>query len=220
VGKDIMKISLKILESNTEISNRILNAILPHFRSVFDKTQQSLQKIIPIKFKEVLMSEPEYSSLISGALKYELGIPDADSRIESIYDSWISSMNIEKKTISIRGNRLTGGFGISLIRSDFSDILSLPSATVVDSISGSIIPWLRWLLLEGGKILVRNYKVKYGPNPRSRTDNAIMIESSSQHWRVPAEFAGTIQNNWVTRCILKLDNIMYTILQEELEKNL
>jgi hypothetical protein len=215
-----MKISLKILENNTEIYNRILNAMLPHLQSVFDKTQKSLQKIIPTQFKEVFMSEPEYFSLISGALKYELGVPDADSRIESIYDAWISSMVIEKKTLSIKGNRIGGGFAISLIKSDFSDILDLSAATVVDSISGSMVPWIRWLLLEGGKILVREYTVKYGPNPRSRTDNAIMIRSSSQNWRVPAEFAGTIQNNWVTRCILKLDDIMYTTLQEELEKNL
>lgn len=215
-----MKISLSILESNREITNSILTAMQPHFQSVFDKTQISLQKIIPAKFKEALMSEPEYNSLVGGLLKYELGVPDASSRIESIYDAWVSSMVIDKKPISIRASRLSGGFSINLIRSDFSDILSLPSATIIDNISSSIIPWLRWLLLEGGKILVRNYKVQYGPNSRSRTDNAIMIESSSENWRVPAEFAGTIQNNWVTRSIAKLDTVMYETLEQELERNL
>jgi hypothetical protein len=215
-----MNLSLTILESDREIYNRILNAMRPHLQSVFDKTQQSLQSIIPIKFKEALMDEPEYSSLLSGILKYELGIPDASARIESIYDAWVSSMFIEKKPISIKNNQLNGGFSIRLIRSDFADILDLSASTVVDSISGSNIPWVRWLLLEGGKILVRDYRVQYGPNPRSRTDNAIMVTSSSESWRVPAEFAGTIQDNWVTRSIAKLDNIMYTTLEQELEKNL
>lgn len=215
-----MKFSLKILESNREIANSILTAMQPHFQSVFDKTQISLQKIIPVKFKEALMSEPEYNSLINSLLKYELGVPDASSRIESIYDAWVSSINIERKPIFIRGSQLQGSFSINLIRTDFSDILSLPSATIVDNISSSVVPWLRWLLLDGGKILVRNYRVQYGPNPRSRTDNAIMIESSSENWRVPAEFAGTIQNNWVTRCIAKLDTVMYETLEKELEKNL
>jgi hypothetical protein len=215
-----MKISLNILESDREIYSRILNAMRPHLQSVFDKTQQSLQSIIPIKFKEALMDEPEYSSLLSGILKYELGIPDASSRIENIYDAWVSSMVIEKKLISIRNNQLNGGFSIRLMRSDFSDVLDLSASTVVDSISGSNIPWIKWLLLEGGKILVRDYRVQYGPNPRSRTDNAIMVSSSSESWRVPAEFAGTIQDNWVTRSIAKLDNIMYTALEQELEKNL
>lgn len=215
-----MKISLSILESNREITNNILNAMQPHFQSVFDKTQISLQKIIPAKFKEALMSEPEYNSLVNGLLKYELGVPDASTRIESIYDAWVSSMNIERKPIFIRGSQLQGGFSINLIKSDFSDIMDLSVSTVTDSISQSIIPWLKWLLLEGGKILVRDYKVRYGPNSRSRTDNAIMVEASGENWRVPAEFAGTVQNNWITRCIAKLDDIMYQSLEQELERNL
>lgn len=215
-----MKISLKILESNREIYNRILNAMKPHFQSVFDKTQKNLEQIIPSKFKEALMNEPEYTSLLNGILKYELGVPDALSRIEAIYDAWVSAMIVEKTPISIKNNQLSGGFTIRLIKSDFSDVIGLPVATVVDSVSNSNIPWLRWLLLEGGKILVRDYKVQYGPNSRSRTGNAIMVTSSSESWRVPSEFAGTMQNNWVTRSILKLDNIMYRTIEEQLEKNL
>jgi hypothetical protein len=82
------------------------------------------------------------------------------------------------------------------------------------------LPWLEWLLLYGGKIIVRDYRVKMGSNNRSRTGMAVMVESSGSNWRVPTEFAGTSNNNWVTRAINKIDNKILDILETELEKSL
>lgn len=215
-----MKISLDIIESNQEIYKRILDAMKPELNRAFAATSRSLQKKISALFKDALLAEPEYNSLLSSTLKYELGIPDAASRIESLFDHWVNNMVITNKPITIKGNGFSGGFSIDMIKTDFSDVIDLPASTVVDDISGSVIPWLQWLLLEGGKILVRQYIVKYGPNQRSRTDNAIMISSSQNNWRVPAAFAGTINDNWITRAISRLDNSMYDLIEKELENNL
>lgn len=215
-----MKISIKLLDSNAVIGTKILSAIISQLQPAFTQTQQSLQQSLPKIVKDALILEPEYASLLSGQLRSELGIPDADSKIDQIFNAWSTNLLVENKPISIKGSGLSGGFSINIIKSDFSDILSLPAAVVVDNISGSVIPWLQWLLLEGNQILIRDYKLKMGPNTRSRTGNAIMVSSTKDNWRVPPQFAGTINNNWVTRAIDRLDDTVLSYIEKELERHL
>lgn len=215
-----MNISLKLLDSDSQINTKILESIRNYLQPAFNKTQQSVQRSIPSHVQAALLNEPEYTSLISGQLRAELGVPDAESRVSQIFAAWSNSVVLQSKPLSIRASRLTGGFSLSLIRSDFSDILALPAATVIDDISGSNIPWLRWLLLDGSKILVRNYTVKLGPNPRSRTGAAVMFETEGTNWRVPSQFAGTINNNWVSRALERLDDSILDNLEKELEKHI
>lgn len=214
-----MKISFKLLDSNSTITNKILDSIKDHLQPVFSKTEKNIQLIITKLVKDALMAEPEYNSLLSGQLRSELGIADSSGAINQIFDAWSSNVIIRSKPITIKASRLSGGFGLDIIKSDFSDVLSLPAATTIDSISGSVVPWLQWLLLDGNKILVRNYRVQFGPNSRSRTGNAIMV-TSEDNWRVPPQFAGTINNNWVTRAIDRIDSAVLDALEKELESNL
>lgn len=215
-----MRLSLKLIESDSQIRVQILQAIKDYIQPAFTKTQQSIQTMLPNKIKTVIMAEPEYNSLLTSQLKYELGIPDADVRIDALFDAWSQSALIDSKSIKITSQGLSGGFSINMIKSDFSDILSLSAATITDSISGQIVPWLQWLLLEGSKILIRDYKVQLGPNSRSRTGNAIMVSTQKENWRVPPEFAGTVNNNWITRAIERLDTTLLNDIEKELEKNL
>jgi hypothetical protein len=215
-----MKISIKLLDSPSVISIKILSAMISHLQPAFTKTQQALQQVLPKIVKDALVLEPEYASLLSGQLRSELGVPDADSKIDQIFNAWSTNLLVENKPISIKGSGLFGGFSINIIKSDFSDIISLPAAVVVDNTSGSIIPWLQWLLLEGNQILIRDYKLRMGPNSRSRTGNAIMVSSSKDNWRVPPQFAGTINNNWVTRAIDRLDDTVLSYIEKELERHL
>jgi len=215
-----MKISIKLLDSSSVISAKILGSIISHLQPAFTKTQQALQQILPKIVKEALILEPEYASLLSGQLRSELGVPDADSKIEQIFSAWSNNLVVQNRPLSIKGSGLSGGFSINIIKSDFSDILSLPAAVVVDSTSGSIIPWLQWLLIEGNQILIRDYKLRMGPNSRSRTGNAIMVSSTKDNWRVPPQFAGTINNNWVTRAMDRLDDSILSYIEKELERHI
>jgi hypothetical protein len=221
VAKNIMNISLKLIDSQSEINTKILNEIKNYLQPIFNKISKNIQPLLEKDIESVVKSEPEYLSLISGILRSELGIPDADQRIDRMLSAWSSSADIQTKTISIQGSRLVGGFSIYMIRSDFSDILSIPESVIVDSSSGSSIEWLRWLLLEGNKaIILRNYTVTYpGPNSRSRTGNAIMVQST-KNWRIPMAFAGSPTNNWITRAISRLDDTILNRLENELERNL
>ena len=67
--------------------------------------------------------------------------------------------------------------------------------------SGYSLPWLKWLLLDGSAILVPNHSVVFGPNPKSRTGNAIMRLDKNRGWSVPSQYQGTESNNWITRAL-------------------
>ena len=44
--------------------------------------------------------------------------------------------------------------------------------------------------------------------------------SSPQNWRMPAQYVGVADDNWVYRAISKLDSKIENMMQTELEKSL
>lgn len=196
----------------------ILESLKDQMQDVFNSSIPKIQTKIRAAVKNALQAQPEYEALTRGNLRYELGVPDSQNRADSIIDTWINNMSLEKSIIKMNNQGLSGGFSLSMISSDFADVLMLPAATVTDESNGYSLPWLKWLLLDGGKIIVKDYSVVFGPNRASRTGFAIMKKDKSSNWRVPPEFAGTISNNWATRAIDSLDESISNIIQEEIER--
>lgn len=216
-----MKITFNLTETQSSITQKILLAIRDHLSPIFTAgLGNALKPIISNEVKNAIMQEPEYISLVSGQLRSELGIPDATAKVEQIFQHWADSIIVTVSPISIKSSRLVGKLSLDMIPSNFADALGLSAATITDSVSGSVIPWLQWLLLDGTKILIQNYEVRIGPNSRSRTGSAIMVVSNQKDWRVPPEFAGTIHDNWITRAINRLNNTIPDKIQQELEKRI
>lgn len=196
-----MKLSLSIIENNSVIEKGILTALLPEVSAFMNKASKYVQSnIFPI-IKESILAQPEYDSLVNGQLRLELGIPDAAMRVEDLINVWINNTIVEYKPPQIMNNRIKSSFTIKMIRANFSDVLSLNLASIERNAIGATIPWLEWLLLEGTATLVDNYEVFIGPHNRSRTGYAIMKASDGQGWGVPPEYAGTINDNWITRAL-------------------
>lgn len=211
-----MQVSFKLLDSSSDIQNNILDILQDIMDKTFKKVLPIIKTKIKTEVKNALVSEPEYQSLISGQLKYEFGLPASD-RVNNIIDLWINNIVINYSGIKKTSSGLKGNLSLSMIEDSYSDVLSNDAAIVIDSLSGAVLPWLEWLLLYGGKIIVRNYRVQFGSNPRSRSGGAIMVESSGNNWRVPAQFAGSSSNNWVTRALSNIDDKIINILEQSLE---
>lgn len=214
-----MNITLKILENDKQISQLILTELSKQILDLFNKSVKTILTKTKDLIKLVIVSQPEYSSLKNGSLRLELGIPDT-SIVDSIVNSISNSINIEIKPIKVSGNKLSGGFLITFLDdTQIENIISSESASINDS-KGYSLPWLKWLLLEGIKPIVKGYKVKLGPNEASRTGMAIMVESLTS-WSVPAQFAGNKTNNWITRSINDIDeNKILSIIKEEINRNI
>lgn len=211
---------MRIIESDSEIRNRILTALLSDVQNTFNKSIPQIQNKLEALIREAIINEPEYTSLVGGQLRAELGIPDAVSKVQDLLDLWIANIQVDITPFKITNLGLSGGFSINCIRSDFSDVLSSSAAEVQDQIRGYSLPWLSWLLLEGGKILVKDHTVVIGPNNASRTGDAIMRNTMRSSWRVPPEFAGTVKDNWITRAIDKLEDSVLDIFKNTIESNI
>ena len=215
-----MRFNVKIVESEKYIAQQIMQAIASHLQQGVDKAKPRIITGLQDLLRKAIMDQPEYNALLNGDLRRELGIPQAHSAVASIVDAWVNNFSVSSTPIVAQNNYIKGGFSISMVRSDYEDVLGLPESTIIDQNTGSVVPWLSWLLLAGGDILVRNYEVKFvQPTPRSRTQTAVMV-SSKKNWRMPAEYAGTTKNNWVYRAISTLENKIPSMIKTELEKSL
>lgn len=210
-----MNISIKILESNQQITKSILQILQKELSKTISKAIPFIQQKIIESLKQALKQEPEYSSLLAGKLKAELGLPNSIS-IDSIIEQLADTTTVTAKPISIVSNGLSGGILIRAIQSDnISNIIFSDQAYVVDS-KGYSMPWLEWLLLKGNETaIVKQYDVKYGSYPTSRSGMAVMVKSD-QNWRVPPEFKGTAEDNWTTRAISRIDTEITKIIQQEI----
>lgn len=207
--------SLEIKQSDGEISQAILKALLPqvdnYFKIVFNKVSLSIKDMVINSIKNA----PEYNALISGNLKAEFGLPDSESRVNNIIEFW-KNIVVQYNKVKIKnGSYLVSNFTISMIQSDFSDIINSPDASFTTE-KGSQLNWLEWLLLFGNQTIIKDYEIKLGPNPNSRTGLAVMKGVVSGKWSVPSEFAGTINNNWITRSIDSIESDINKLLLNSL----
>lgn len=213
-----MRYSIKLLESDSTIRKMILQALEEDVSKTINRAIPEIKIKIQNLLSNSIKTSNEYQSLINGRLRFEFGLPDSGNMVDKIIDTWLNNVNINMKSISINNNGLSGGFSLGMVAADFQDVLSLPEAQMTDTDRGYSLPWLQWLLLDGNKVLVKDYTVVFGPNPYSRTGYAIMKNESSSSWRVPAESAGTISNNWITRVIDSLSDDVSNIIIQEIEK--
>ena len=214
-----MNLAVTLLESDSEIRRRILDALREDISKTFSKAANKLINPIKNLLIEALKEEPEYNSLKSGLLKYHFGIPDS-SVVDDLVVKMANTLTFQNYPIKISNVGLSGGFSLTAIRSeDISGLLNDPSAIMTDSERGYGLPWLEWLLLRNNEVIIRNYDVQLGPNPNSRTGQAIMVESNKS-WRVPAEFAGSQNNNWTTRAVDRLENSIVKLIQEAIETSI
>ncbi len=214
-----MKINLKLLESDSQISKTILLALRDHIYQIFQDINKKIAPNIKNIITNALKTEPEYSSLKTGKLRYEMGIEDT-SAVDIVIQQLVDTLLITNNNVKLSGSSLTAGLSLTMMKSDdLGGVINDPSAFVVDQKRGYQLPWLRWLLLEGNSIIVQNYSVKIGSNRASRTGNAIMVQSS-KNWRVPPEFVGTEANNWTTRAISASENQIIQVLSSALRDSL
>jgi len=212
-----MNFSLKIIESDKQIERAVLHALLPATIIYMNNVVGYIKDYIIDIIKQSIVSQPEYESLTKGSLRLELGIPDAENKISELLLLWINNIEVKYVPPNITNHQIKSTLSINMIKTDFSDVLGTSSAEVRDNISGSAIPWLQWLLLDGGSILVAHHSVIIGPDDRSRTGNAIMRRSKNS-WSVPPEFSGTIANNWITRAIDSARGEINTLLEKALSQ--
>jgi hypothetical protein len=213
-----MKFTCKLMNSDSYIRQNVLKLLAEEVNSVFKKSVVSIEAKIKILIKAALLEQPEYASLVNytGDLRLNFGIADV-SAIDRAISEFAGSSTIEFKPVKIGNVGLSGGFILKFIPQSAIDSAISSTATITQK--GQSLPWLSWLLYEGTAPIIRNYDIKFSSNPYSRTGGSIMIPSN-KNWRVPAEYAGTVNNNWITRAIEDKDENIYRIVEQTIKDNI
>ena len=212
-----LECSLTIKQSDNRIIKDILKLLVPEVKDYFDSILNNIRDPLKNLVIDAIKKAPEYDSLLNGNLKAEFGLPDSDSRVNAIIQT-LDAINVKSKKIIIKGGeQLSGGFELTMIPINFSNILKLPEATFTTE-KGDDLNWLQWLLLFGNETIIKDYEVKLGPNPKSRTGMAVMRGVISGKWSVPSRFAGTVNNNWITRAIDSVDNEIENLISTNIRR--
>jgi len=130
---------------------------------------------------------------------------DLNYVLTSIINTFINSITVKFVPAKVKIKTVVSGIVIEVDKG-FREITSLPSASYITD-KGKTIPWLRWLLLEGD-ITIGHYVFRTTPidvvRAYSRTGLGLMFVKRSGRWTMPPEFAGTEQNNFITRAIAQV----------------
>ena len=202
---------MDIVESNAEIARLINRELESHFYSILNKHQRNIEDGVRRVVIDAIKAQPEYASLLRGRLMGEFGLTAASTKLEAILQVWsknIVTRNQNKKFI------------IEAIQYDFRNVLALPEAQQLTA-KGQSLSWLDWLLTQGDKTIIREYYVTFNANMQnSRTGQAVMARNRNKKWNVPPQYAGWVDNNWVTRAIDNIpDRVIENLLIGEVEKH-
>jgi hypothetical protein len=189
-----MKISLKTIDSLSTIQRRINVAIAKEVNVLINQKVTHIKNKVKDLAASWVMAQPEMIALSNNTLAAELGLVfgSAASSIEAIATSVQGAINVKVTKVD---NKLQGGLTLEFLPSDFASLLGLTQGHTRIK-DGGDLHWLRWLLLEGYKMIVVNYhfEAKAG---EGRSRGGVMTKGGS--WRIPPEYAGTEDDNFITR---------------------
>jgi len=202
---------------------------LPNFKNEFDRNVkkelrkeisarmpvfiQSLKEKLKIELVDAISASPTWRSVKGGALRGELGLFNTAS-IDNILYTWAEGIEVVYEK-----NKDLGIIRIGMIQMDYSDVLSLSESSfiAVSQKSGrsSVVEWLRWLLLESTQVIVADYSFyeKLG----GRTGLGIMIKTG-RGWQIPPEHAGSATDNFATRSLQDIGNVIDRVVEVEVKR--
>jgi hypothetical protein len=206
-----MTINLKLVDSDSQIEKKINEAIAKELNKLVNKSSKRVSERIKMALEGWITSQPEIASLqsegVAGELNAQFGLTMGQGAIASaeIIQAVLSTLEVKIRPID---SRLRGGVDFNIQPSNFRTLLDLPSGFVVTD--SSPLHWLNWLLMEGTKTIVYGYS--YTPDFSGRSGGGTMKKGGV--WRIPPQYSGSQQDNFITRALKGRDKELSSILQD------
>lgn len=195
MAKDI---SIKILDTIPQIKEKVNIALARLLNDIIRKKRQSLIKELRVLVRQWLSEQPELIELRrsgAGTLASELGLVAGTESIttDKIIENIVSTVEIEVTPVTT--NFRQGGITFYCQPRDFGNLLTMPEGFIKTKVASNL-PWLKWLLMEGHKTIIVGYSYEMSPS-EGRSRGGSMEKGGS--WRVPPAYAGTADDNFITR---------------------
>ena len=193
----INKVQLE--RSIRQIAAERVNRVLPALK---DRIEQDIDEEI----LRGMNQSPTVASLTGpapGDLRQELGLTDSEGKVaELITDT--------QEIVTVDARQLRGGvrarqpiLRISVNQGNLRNLANRDYAFQANSprFRPELLPWLRWLLIDGRRQIIRNSRILRGRVGQGRNAGGSIMSRNDPggSWAVPPEHSGTITNNFITR---------------------
>lgn len=219
-------IEVQVLVDPDDISKEIRRQTANQIRLILKKVIDQVQPLCRDAFRKEIVRRAEYSALMKygdspSSLGSQFGLTNPSGAVDPVVDAVVN--DLVARPIGVRGvGRTTtdfGGIEIVLSANSLWALASLPTASYKSN--QHIIEWLSWLLFSGSTVVVADYFVYSGnPSAKSRTGGTIMVPSgkSKKNFRVRSPYAGTANDNWITRAAEKAAPKIQKILENAVQR--
>jgi len=208
-------LSIKLLESDRTIKSKIHKAIKEEINKLINRNKDSVVRDLRDSIGVWIRVQPEISSLLADgqfdSLNAQFGLPvgSASAAVNQIVNSTLSSLRVNVKPLN---DKLKGGIEFNFQNTDYMNLLGLGVGHIRTEL-GADLHWLDWLLIQGDTTIVKGYE--YSPGNKGRSMGGYM--NTGNAWRVPPEYSGTKDNNFITRAFVNRDAEIENILKRLLK---
>lgn len=206
-----MSISIKLTGSNFEISKAMYKALAQDLNKNLKKNTNKAKAKIKALIPNWISEQPEIASLLDEnnpeSLNSQFTFLDGESNraVSAILIAMSEAVEIEFEKIK---DNLDGGIFFYIQPDNFANILSLSEAVLKRK--SQPLPWLDWLLTQGSRTIVFDYE--YSSDTSGKPGGGSV--SLGKIRRVPPEFSGSPDNNFITRALSNREKELIPILQE------
>ena len=204
-------ITIKLLDSVSVIESKINQSIQKHLNDLVFRKKGTLRQKVLKNVTGWVYEQPEIIAIKDNSLAAQLGLPrgTASSVAERIVLSVVQATEFEVKRFD---NKLRGGITFRFQPDNFANLISLADGHVTTE-NDQDLHWLRGLLKEGHRTIVVGYQ--FIPTSGGRSGGGVMGKGSS--WRIPPQFAGTEDDNFITRAFSGKEKQLEKLFAEILE---
>jgi len=216
------KLRLEVTDPNSIIEYRLKKTIADKINLAAQVAKNKAKLRFRELIEKAIFDSPEARSLQGGDLQGELGVPGelAKKMLDKIVDAIDSTIDVDIKQFNPFGNVMRGYIEVSIFpKALLQDLLDKQEAQYLTN-HGEQIPWLEWLTTLGDRIIVKNYSVDFGQRFGSRTGLATMVHTKRRGWRVPPQFSGTRTDNFITRSLDDVADLVIYYLKLEFTRAL
>lgn len=207
------------------VDDKIVYAVQKNMNKRFRTIIPQIKSEIKPKISNIILNQLNKSdtvqSLLSGKLKDDFGLFGNVAKVTLtniiIEISEGIELNIESSQKS--GSIITTTLDI-LPYSDFDKIISVAGGSFPSM--GGNVDWLEWLLTRGTQVVIGDYWIfPYAKGKTRSGGNSIMkmIESKPRRpFRVDPNYAGTIEDNFITRAVESVRDDISKVLLEAVDR--
>lgn len=212
VGFKVTTTEAKMIASIYSIFTDLIRQAKP---IIITRVENRLRKIL----ENALLTNETLESVVSGILRSHFGIANPAQTKNEIVNLLLNEITVSFG--GIKRNVATGpsaDLKFGMVWKNFAGLLGLDVSTTKSP--GGDLPWMKHLLFDGDKVLIKGYKILIKEGlPKSRSGNALMIEvdnkSQRGFWRVPIEYSGVKELNFLTKLLDAIIPDLEVAVQEE-----